>query len=197
MSNISLYPAVLKVYLGKRRLLTYGDSTLRLFNCIQDDDANTRFINAEYSGDILVSSSEVAAAIQKWSTGKSSGMDEIFAEHLLHCSHRLVTMPAVCFSGLFVHSFLPDSMLAIVLVPVVKDKTGRIDQVDNYRPIALASVVSKVVEIIMLNRISGLLETCHNQFGFKQSLGTDSCIYVMKEIVEKYRSLNGGIFMFS
>ena len=45
------------------------------------------------------------------------------------------------------------------------DKTGRIDQVDNYRPIALASVISKVVEIILLSRISGLLETCHNQFG--------------------------------
>ena len=74
-------------------------------------------------------------------------------------------------------------------------KTGRIDQVDNYRPIALASVISKVVEIILLSRISGLLETCHNQFGFKQSLGTDTCIYVLKEIVDKYRSLNGGLYM--
>ena len=104
-------------------------------------------------------------------------------------------MLAMCFTGLFVHSVLPDSMLEIVLVPVIKDKTGRIDQVDNYRPIALASVISKVVERILLNRISGLLETCHNQFGFKQSLGTDTCIYVLKEIVDKHRSLNGGLFM--
>ena len=37
----------------------------------------------------------------------------------------------------------------------IKDKTGRIDQVDNYRPIALASVISKVVEIILLSRMSG------------------------------------------
>ena len=68
-------------------------------------------------------------------------------------------------------------------------------QVDNYCPIALASVITKVVEIILLSRISGLLETCHNQFGFKQSLGTDTCIYVLKEIVDKYRSLNGGLYM--
>ena len=34
-----------------------------------------------------------------------------------------------------------------------------------------------------------------NQFGFKQSLGTDTCIYVLKEIVDKYRSLNGGLYM--
>ena len=43
-------------------------------------------------------------------------------------------MLAMCFTGLFVHGFLSDSMLEIVLVPVIKDKTGRIDQVDNYRP---------------------------------------------------------------
>ena len=70
------------------------------------------------------------------------------------------------------------------------------DCVVNYRPTALASVITKVVESILLSRISGLLETCHNQFGFKQLLGTDTCIiYVLKEIVDKYRSLNGGLFM--
>ena len=140
----------------------------KVFNCIQDDDVNTRMINAEYSADIIFTSDEVAMAIRKLSTGKSSGLDGIYAEQLLHCSQRCVTMMARCFTGLFVHGCLPDTMLEIVLVPVIK--TGRIDQVDNYRPIALASVISKVVEIILLSRISGLLETYHNQFGLKQSL---------------------------
>ena len=98
--------------------------------------------------------------------------------------------------GLFVHVFLPDSMLAVVLVPIIKDKTGRIDRIDNYRPIALAIVVSKVVERILLDRISHFLETCPNQFGFKRNLGTDTCIYVLKEMVDKYKSLNGGMFVF-
>ena len=39
-----------------------------------------------------------------------------------------------------------------------------------------SSVISKVVEIILLNRISKLLSTCSNQFGFQQKLGTDTCI---------------------
>ena len=89
-------------------------------------------------------------------------------------------------------------MLSTVLVAIIKDKTGQIDRMDNYRPISLAGVISKVVEIILLNRISKLLSTCSNcsnQFGFQQKLGTDTCIYILKEIVEKYTSLNGCIFM--
>ena len=53
-------------------------------------------------------------------------------------------MLAECITGVFVHGFLPDSMLSTVLVPIIKDKTGRIDRMDNYRPIALASVMSNV-----------------------------------------------------
>ena len=66
-------------------------------------------------------------------------------------------------------------------LPIIKDKTGRIDRMDNYRPIALASAISKVVEIILLNRISKLLSTCSNQFGFQQKLGTDTCIYILRD----------------
>ena len=39
-----------------------------------------------------------------------------------------------------------------------------------------------------------LLTTC-NQFGFKSKLGTDTCIYALKEMVENHRSLDGSMFM--
>ena len=85
-------------------------------------------------------------------------------------------------------------MIANVLVPVIKSKTGRIMSKDNYRPIALASVVSKVAEIVIYNRISVYLDTCPNQFGFKRNHSTDQCIYVLKEIIDAYRVLNGSVF---
>ena len=86
-------------------------------------------------------------------------------------------------------------MLSVVLVPVIKNKSRRINDSDNYRPIALASIVSKVVEKVILNRTSEFLWTTCNQFGFKNKLGTDMCIYALKEIVENHRSHNGSMFM--
>ena len=56
--------------------------------------------------------------------------------------------------------------------------------VDNYRPIALASVFSKMTEVIILARIEICLDTNPNQFGFKKKHGTDQCIYVSKEIID-------------
>ena len=74
----------------------------------------------------------------------------------------------------FVHGFLPDSMLSVVLVPVIKDKCGKINDSDNYRPIALVSVMTKIVEKV--GRMSSFLITSSNQFGFKSKLCTDMCI---------------------
>ena len=82
-----------------------------------------------------------------------------------------------------------------MLVPVIKDKCGKINDSDNYRLIALASVMSKIVEKVILGRRSSFLITSSNQFGFKSKLGTDMCIYVLKEIVDNYKCLNGSMFM--
>ena len=68
------------------------------------------------------------------------------------------------FPCLFVHGILPDSMMYVVLVPIVKIKTA---SKSNYRLIALASIVSKGFEKNIYDRITYSLTTCVNQYGFK------------------------------
>ena len=53
-------------------------------------------------------------------------------------------------------------------------------------PIALASIVSKVLEKILLNRLYIFLDTCSNQFGFKKKHSTDQCVFVLKELIDSY-----------
>ena len=92
-------------------------------------------------------------------------------------------------SSFLVHGFLPDEMMSVALVPIIKSKSGRIMSKDNYRPIALASIVSKVLEKILLNRLYIFLDTCSNQFGFKKKHSTDQCVFVLKELIDSYRML--------
>ena len=86
-------------------------------------------------------------------------------------------------------------MITVILVPVIKDKTGKINSKDNYRPIALASMLSKVLESIILDRIEMYLVTQDNQYESKRKHGTDLCIYALKEIIMRYRNLNSSVFL--
>ena len=36
--------------------------------------------------------------------------------------------------------FLPESMMSVVLILIIKDKKAKISSIDNYRPVAIASV---------------------------------------------------------
>ena len=85
--------------------------------------------------------------------------------------------------------------MSVVLVPIIKDKSGKINSKDNYRPIAIASTVSKLLEILLLERLSNYLLTSSHQFGFKAKHSTDACIYVLKEAVDFYVSQKSSVYL--
>ena len=51
---------------------------------------------------------------------------------------------------MFKHSYMPQSMINSIIVQLVKNKCGNLTDKNNYRPIALSSITSKVFEHIIL-----------------------------------------------
>ena len=100
---------------------------------------------------------------------------------------------SICITSMFTHGHLPSSMLSVVIVPIIKDKSGKISAKENYRPIALASIMSKILELIILDCIEICLLTNSNQFGFKRNHGTDQCIFAFKEIIDMYTARNSRV----
>lgn len=167
-----------------------------LFNCIHTDLYKVEHIESNtLLESMVIMSHEVHQAIHKLSNNKASGLDGISAEHLKNASIRIAPLLAICFTVFMIHGVLPDLMLAVLLVTVIKDKAGKIGSLDNYRPIALASILSKVLEKILLDRLNEFINTTDNQFGFKAKHGTDLCIYALKEIVNKYGDKNSSVLM--
>ena len=81
-----------------------------------------------------------------------------------------------------------------LLVPLLKDKKGDITDKDNYRPIAITSVFSKIFERIILEKYKHLLQSNDNQFGFKAGHGTDLCVFTLKEIVDYYTLYSSNVY---
>ena len=96
---------------------------------------------------------EVIDAINKLELNKSCGKDNIHAEHIKNAHERLIPLLSIFFTSCSVHGYLPKSLLTVVLVPIVKNKAGNVNSIDNYRPIALSNMFSKILEISILGRI--------------------------------------------
>ena len=65
----------------------------------------------------------------------------------------------------------------------------------NYRPIALPTAASKLLELILKEKLSDWLYTSDAQFGFKSKHGTDMAIYSLKETIKCYTSSNSPVFV--
>ena len=65
------------------------------------------------------------------------------------------------------HQYLPNTLISVILVPLIKDKSGKINSKDNYRLISNASTMSKKLENLLLERLKTYSETSSHQFGCK------------------------------
>ena len=77
-------------------------------------------------------------------------------------------------------------MIETIIVPIVRNKCGNLCDSNNYRPIALATLMSKLFESVILLKCETFLERCPNQFGFKKGHSTEMCI-------ECYKSCNTSV----
>ena len=74
----------------------------------------------------------------------------------------LCLLVSICFTSIFKHCYMPQSMINTVIIPIIKNKSGDFIDKNNYRPIALSSIVSKVFEHTIVIRLEEYLWTNDN-----------------------------------
>ena len=84
------------------------------------------------------------------------------------------------------HGFVPRSFGSGISIPLIKDKTGNLNDVDNYRAITLSSVISKLFEMVLLEVCEDLFATDSLQFGFKSRVGCMDAIFTLKSTVKYF-----------
>jgi len=72
-----------------------------------------------------------------------------------------------CINAMFTHGYIPPDATQTLFCPKIKDKNGDLSDPSNYRPIALATILSKILKHILLARLQDYLLTSDHQFGFK------------------------------
>ena len=84
---------------------------------------------------------------------KAVGNDGIPSELYKFAFERLLTMMSIFLSSCMLTGKLPNSILHVVIVPLLKCKSKDPADVNNYRPITVATALSKVLEQVLLSRL--------------------------------------------
>lgn len=92
------------------------------FNCVKSNPVKINHDHIDLSADMTVRAADIFDAINILVNNKACGMDCITAEHLKYASHKLCPLLSLCFTGCLVHGVLPNAIMSVILVPVLKDK---------------------------------------------------------------------------
>ena len=95
------------------------------------------------------------------------------------------------------HGSVPTSFGIGVTIPLLKDKTGIVNGVDNYRGITLSPVISKLFEMVLSAICGDALKTDSLQFGFKEKIGSVYAIFTLKSTVEYFTNMGSSIYVAS
>ncbi len=132
---------------------------------------------------VPVSVHNIVEILSKLKKGKAPGLDDLHAEHFIYASKKLCVLLSLLVSSIFSHGYFPAGIKDTVLLPLIKNKAGDVTDLNNYRPIAVSNCITKIIELIIFDRIEGLLVTTDNQFGFKSKHSTDMCVCISSKYI--------------
>ena len=88
-----------------------------------EDEIMGKFENIHHDSDMVVSTNCISQIIAKLESNKSAGLS---------------------------NGYLPTALIETTIVPIVKNKSANLSDSKNYGPIAIATIISKILEFVLL-----------------------------------------------
>ena len=140
---------------------------------------------------IALDSSETLQILSDLDPSKSPGCDDLSPKVLKECAASLAIPITTLFRASLHNSSIPIEWKVHKIIPI--HKGGDPSNVTNYRPISLLCILSKVLEIVIYNKIINFVwpKINNNQFGF---LRNRSCLtQLLTSYSNVYSALDAGI----
>ena len=92
------------------------------------------------------------------------------------------------------HGYIPSNCFDTVIIPTLKNINRNIDDANNFRPIAIATILSKLFEHIILVICFKVFKISHNQFDFKAKVSTEMCVLTLKQLIRSYQKQGNPVY---
>ena len=147
---------------------------------------------------------EVFQALKSLDTSKSPGPDDILPIFLKTCRNELAPVFCDLFNFFIQKGQVPKAWKEANVVPVYKGGSKPKDDVKSYRPVSLTSILCKVMEKLISERIMAYVDEhgilSDNQFGFRSGRNCEQMLVKLfhllcKSLDDRNCNLVDGIFL--
>ena len=172
-----------------------------LYNSVPSSNENMDYVytyvnqcSSTTDTDRIVTVNEVYEALKYIKANKSDGDEHFMSNHILLSCHEYLEKLSFLLTAVFTHGYQPFDILKGAIESIPKNARGNVCDSGNYRGITLCNSISKIFDVIILNRYSNMLATSDMQYAFKDKHSTVMCTLVLKEVVRYYSNHSTDVF---
>jgi hypothetical protein len=179
--------------LGKSENFTYPQKLEEVLTKIPQLENVKNFTELDFR----IGKVEILRAIKDLKNGKSCGPDGISNELIKYSVNTMLDPLHKVFNLVLTSGIYPDCWAKGIIKPLHKKEDPSLP--NNYRGITLTSVMGKLFNSILNNRIVDFLEKNQimksEQIGFRSKCRTSDHIFVIKALMDKYKKLKKPLYM--
>lgn len=150
-----------------------------------------RRMNSEYKNSNIepdVSEIEIQESIKKTKSGKAPGPDGFPPDCVKRLGRIKIEILIILFNKCLRDGRFPKSWKLARVIVLPKRLDIDLQAISSYRPIALLSVASKLLERVIVNRVQSQYNerglSSDRQFGFKKGVGTEDALIEFKKEID-------------
>ena len=111
----------------------------------------------------------------------------ITSDFIVHAPDVVFELLALCLKSYMIHAHVTDFPLISMLIPIIKHKLGDITSSDNYRSIAISSLVMKLFDLVIMDLFKENLYFDDLQFGYQAEVSTAMCTWLAAETISYFQ----------
>ena len=137
---------------------------------------------------------DVKSATKKLKKDKIDSIYDITTENISYASNLLIELLAKIFDSMLIHGFSLSKLNKSVIKPILKNKRKSQTDSNNYRGIALSSLILKLLEYVIIDKIQDNIISSDYQFAYKKNHSTVMCNFVLDQTLQYYRNNNTDVY---
>lgn len=146
---------------------------------------------------IPITERELNNAVDGLSKGKACGNDRVDNEHIIYSGSQFRRALLFLYNTMLIKSYIPPRMKTGIIITLFKGGNKRKDDPNSYRAITLTSVILKLFERILYQRLLSSFSRPLNslQGGFQKNMGCNMTSFLLHECIYYAQENNSRLYV--